>query len=192
MISAAFSDDVINKGLNSELLEVADGHVMVVRVAEHEPAKIQDLDVVKDQVKDTLIVAKAREQLIDKGQQVVAQLDANPGGINTVASELNLPVENAGTLLRNDSSVPTQIIQRVFSIASEDNLFPVIDGIQLDDGKYAVIQLNEIIEVEEDSATVEQAEWISVEGHYGRREINAMIQALRETGDVVIFPENLE
>lgn len=190
VVSAAFSDDVLKKGLNSSVMEVADGHVIVVRVAEHEPAAIQDLDKVEDQVVATLKQSKAREQLIGQGEEIISKFKASPSSVDNLVTELKLSLQAAGSLLRDDDSVPGDIVDRVFSLAKDD-AFPMFDGVELSDGKYAVIKLNEIVDIDAESAKVEQAEWISVEGRYGRREMTAMMEALRETGDVVIFPENL-
>ena len=191
VVSAAFSDDVLNKGLNSTTLEVTDGHVMVVRVAEHEPAEIQPLTDVADQIGATIIQSKAREQLIEQGELVVAELGENTHSMTNKAEELNTSVQTAGSLLRDDDSVPAEIVARVFSLSIPESSGPVFDGVELSDGKYAVIKLNEVIDVDKTTANIEQAEWISLQGRYGRREMSAMLKALRETGDVIVFPENL-
>lgn len=191
VVTAAFSDDLINKGLNSSLLEVEDGHVLVVRVAEHEAAAIQDLEVVAEQVKLTVTQSKAREQMLALGDKVITELKASPGSVEGVAKTHDLSVQNLSNLLRDDDSAPGEIVDRAFSLSSDDGHYPVIEGIELDNGKYAVIMLHEINDVDESTAKIEQAEWISVEGRYGRREMTAMMESLRETGDVVLFPENL-
>ena len=190
VVSAAFSEDVLNKGLNSDLLEVADGHVMVVRVAEHEPAEVQSMDKVIDQIKASLTQSKAREQLLSKGKDILANLKVNPESMSAVAEEQNTSLQSAGALRRDDDSVPSEIVERVFSLSHGD-AYPVFDGVELSDGKFAVVKLNEVVDVDQANAKVEQAEWISVQGRYGRREMAAMLKALRETGDVVVFPENL-
>ena len=190
VVSAAFSEDVLSKGLNSDLLEVADGHVMVVRVAEHEPAEVQSMDKVIDQIKVSLTQSKARAQLLSKGKDILANLKANPESMSAVAEEQNTSLQSAGALLRDDDSVPSEIVERVFSLSHGDS-YPVFDGVELSDGKFAVVKMNEVVDVEQANAKVEQAEWISVQGRYGRREMAAMLKALRETGDVVVFPENL-
>ena len=190
VVSAAFSEDVLSKGLNSDLLEVADGHVMVVRVAEHEPAEVQSMDKVIDQIKASLTQSKAREQLLSKGKDILANLKVNPESMSAVAEEQNTSLQSAGALRRDDDSVPSEIVERVFSLSHGD-AYPVFDGVELSDGKFAVVKLNEVVDVDQANAKVEQAEWISVQGRYGRREMAAMLKALRETGDVVVFPENL-
>ncbi len=54
VVSAAFSAELLNKGVNSSLMEVADGRAVVVRVLEHEPSQIQSLAEVTDKIKVTV------------------------------------------------------------------------------------------------------------------------------------------
>ncbi len=190
IVSAAFSDEVLNKGLNSALTEVADGRALVVRVLEHEPAEVQPLEDVADKIKATVISIKAREQLVAQGTDAIDKLNNDSSNIDDVLKQLNVPLKTAGALLRDDESVPSEIVEHVFSLSSA-NSYPVFDGVELDNGQFAVIKLNDIVAVAESEAKVEAAEWISVQGEYGRREMQAMLKALRETGDVNVFTENL-
>ena len=190
IVSAAFSDEVLNKGLNSALTEVADGRALVVRVLEHEPAEVQPLEDVADKIKATVTTIKAREQLVAQGTDAIDKLNNDSSNIDDVLKQLNVSLKTAGALLRDDESVPSEIVEHVFSLSSA-NSHPVFDGIELDNGQFAVIKLNDIVAVAESEAKVETAEWISVQGEYGRREMQAMLKALRETGDVNVFTENL-
>jgi len=190
VVSAAFSDEVLNKGVNSSLLEVADGHSIVVRVLEHEPSEIQSLEIVTDKIKATVRSIKAREQIVAQGTDAIEKLNNDASSIDGMLTQLNVPLKTAGVLLRDDESVPSEIVEHVFSLSSADS-YPVFDGVELDNGQFAVVRLNSVVTVTESEAKVEAAEWISVQGEYGRREMLAMLKALRETGDVTVFPENL-
>ncbi|MFK7794358.1 MAG: SurA N-terminal domain-containing protein [Gammaproteobacteria bacterium] len=190
IVSAAFSDEVLNKGANSDLIEVADGRALVIRVLEHEPSEVQALEDVEDKVKVTVTSIKAREQLIAKGMDAIDKLNNNSSNIDSMLQQLNVPLVSVGALLRDDESAPSEIVEHVFSLSSAGS-YPVYDGIELDDGQYAVVKLNDVMTVPESGAKVETAEWITVQGEYGRREMQAMLKALRETGDVSIFSENL-
>ncbi len=191
VVSAAFSDEVLKQGLNSSPLEVAEGHVIVIRVAEYEPAEIQELDQVADQIKTTLKQDKARDQMIATGEEIISKLSSSSTSIEDITKEYNLSLQSAGALSRDDDSVPVEIGERVFSLAYADNSFPSYDGVELSDGTFAIIKLNEVIDVDLSAVNIEQTEWISVQSEYGRREMSAMLKALRETGDVTVFPENL-
>lgn len=190
VVSAAFSDEVLNKGANSALLEVADGYSIVVRVTEHEPSEVQPLEVVKENIVRTLKAIKARDQLMTKATRAIEELNNDPSNIDDLIKKNEVSLQSAGALLRDDDSAPNEILDHVFSLSSSDS-YPLFDGVELDNGDFAVIRLNEVLSVADSEANVEAAEWISVQGRYGRREMQAMLSALRETGDVTVFPENL-
>ena len=190
VVSAAFSAELLNKGVNSSLMEVADGRAVVVRVLEHEPSQIQSLAEVTDKIKVTVKTIKARDQLVGQGSEVVEKLNNDASAIEGLVKALNVSLNTGGVLLRDDESVPSEIMEHVFSL-SLTNSYPMFDGVELDNGQFAVVRLNDVVKVAESEAKVETAEWITVQGEYGRREMQAMLKALRETGDVSVFPENL-
>ena len=188
VISAAFSEDVLNKRYNSELLELADGQVAVIRVVEFQEAKIQAEDAVADSIRGLLAQQKSAEQSAKQGLALVGKLKNAVNDFAAVASEHGHSVESSGELLRDDNSLAPQILSHVFSMPAPEDDQPVIDGIQLSDGRYAVVRLNRLVEPK---STIEQSEWISMQGKYGRREMTAMLKALRENGDVRINAENM-
>ncbi len=191
VISVAFSEEVLSKGFNSELLELADGHVAVVRMLEHQEAEIQPVDEVADLIKAILIFKKSVEESFKKGESVVATLKNESGQIEPIVDENKFTLESPGALLRNDNSVPAEILTHVFKMRMPHDDKSVVDGFQLNNGTYVVIRLNRIEELDDVSSAIDTAEWISTQGKYGRREISAMLKALRETGDVKIFKENM-
>ena len=188
VMTAAFSDEVLNKRYNSELLELADGHVAVIRVTEFQDAEFQSQEEVAESIKTTLVIKKEVEQATEKGQSVVAKLMEAPLQLSTLATENGYSVESSGELLRDDQSLPSQLMSHVFSMPAPKDTQAVVDGLQLSDGRYAVIRLNR---VEAPDTNVEQAEWISMQGRYGRREMSAMLKALRQASDVRINTENM-
>ena len=65
-----------------------------------------------------------------------------------------------------------------------------LSSVALSDGSHAVIRLHHS-ETNSDTIKVDQAEWVAQQTGYGKRELNAIAKALRETGDVQIFNDNL-
>ena len=191
VISAAFSDDVLNKRYNSELLELAEGHVAVIRVIDHQDAAIQSLEEVADSIQAILVHKKGVEQSLQKGKELIADLQNNVYQIEDAAKEKGMDLKSTAELLRDDKSVPEDVLAHVFTLPVPKNEQPVFDGFQSRDGRYIVIQLNKVVNLQDASAAIEQAEWISTQGKYGRREMSAMLKALRETGDVEVFTEHL-
>ena len=191
VVTAAFSDEVLNKGENSTLLELEDGHVAVIRVLEHQEAQVQSLEDVASVIEQSLQLKKAQEALIAKGENALEKLNADTTQLNIVAESLGASLNSPGAILRDDDSVLEAVTDRVFSMAIPQDGNAVVEGYDLQDGQYALVRLNKVLSIDESEAKVETAEWISVQGRYGRREMAAMLKALRETGDVTVFPENL-
>jgi len=76
ILSAAFSDEVLHEGRNSELLELSDTRVMVLRVADHRPASVRPLKEVRDKVVTALKTEKARERALKDAEAAIMALEA--------------------------------------------------------------------------------------------------------------------
>ncbi|MEJ2116149.1 MAG: peptidylprolyl isomerase, partial [Gammaproteobacteria bacterium] len=70
----AFSEDVLIEKLNSDLIEVADGHVITMRVLEHKAPEQKPLDDVKEDIKNLLTVRKAAEATSTQGSELFLAL----------------------------------------------------------------------------------------------------------------------
>lgn len=189
--TAAFSDEVLKTGRNSELIEIADGHVAAVRVAEYQEATVQPIEAVQDIIAAQLANEKSEAASTTKGQQIVEQLQTAPASIDVIAKENNLTLESPAAVLRDDSSIDESIVELAFRIPSEQVSLPKVVGIQLEEYGFVVLKLNNIVAAEDAAVNVEAAEWNATISSYGRRELAAIKRALRETEDVRVFEENL-
>lgn len=90
---------------------------------------------------------------------------------------------------RNSQSPDQQILKFVFTVKAAASEQPVYAGTMVD-SEYVLIQLNSVEKPEAD-ATLNASQWITLQGQYGRREMNSMLKALRETKQVKLFTENL-
>ncbi|MCH1923416.1 peptidylprolyl isomerase [Shewanella sp. C32] len=107
VLKAAFSDDVLS-GMNSNVLDVADNDVMVVRVKQHEAAGLKPFAEVKDQIAASLKQQKANEQAKAKAEALLAAVKA---GDTSVALEAHKAVA------RNASDVDSAIVAQAFKMA---------------------------------------------------------------------------
>ncbi|KAA5743840.1 peptidylprolyl isomerase, partial [Acinetobacter baumannii] len=74
VMQAILSPEVKEDGLNSEAIEVAPEHIVVVRVEEARPETVLPLDEVKDQVVTELSRVKGEQGALELGTKVVAAL----------------------------------------------------------------------------------------------------------------------
>lgn len=71
---AAFSEDVLEAGHNSDVIELAGGSWVVLRVHEYQPRTVRPLDEVRDEVRAAVAEARASEALTAAAETAVATL----------------------------------------------------------------------------------------------------------------------
>src|SRR5690348_13835677 len=74
VLKAAFSDTVLVQNNNSDPIELAPNHIVVVRVAEHKPATPKAIDEVRDQVRAKVIADRAAKKAKARADELFASL----------------------------------------------------------------------------------------------------------------------
>ncbi len=113
VIAAAFSEDVLVRGNNSELLEPdADRmQAIVLRVDEHEPAAGRPLEEVRDEIVQVLQEQASAEAALAAADAMGSRLGAGEG-LEVVAGDYE--VQRPGFITRNDAEVPPTALELAF------------------------------------------------------------------------------
>ena len=77
VISAAYSPTVLEDGHNSDLIELSDEEVAVVRVNDHKPAAQQAFDEAKEAIASVMVQQKAVDELQASAEQALASGKGN-------------------------------------------------------------------------------------------------------------------
>ena len=185
----AFSEDVLTEKLNSDLIEVADGHVIAMRLVEHKPSEQKPIESVKEEIKNLVAIRKAAQDTSEQGRNLFVKME-NGASMESVANENSLEVVSHGAIRRDDNRVPQSLSQHAFSMPKPAEGDRVVDGVAQADGSFALIELFNVTPGSEelDDATYQQ---LSQRVNYGRREFTAVIDAIQEDGEVVIFEDQV-
>ena len=186
----AFSEEVLGQGRNSDLIELADGSVVVVRVAEHEAASPKPLEQVRDEIKSIIAKQNAREKAHEDGQQAIDDLRAGKS-IETLAQQFDAEVKQSEFIKRDDKQVPAAILRKVFTLNKPQQDKQTMGGVPLASGDFAVIILNAVREAaltDEDKEAIDTQQFVV---GYGTREIEATYRTLEQGADIRILQENL-
>ena len=180
---AAFSEEVYEEGRNSELIELPDGSVVMLRVADKRPAEALPLEEVRDRVVERLALEKAREEAERKGVEAVRRLrtGADPA---QVASQLGTELERPGAITRRDRKVPAPIRMHVFVLERPEPGKPVVDGLPLEAARYAVVILDAVEDPEVDRADPKL--FAQLARIYGGRELEAALHALEAGAELEV------
>ncbi|MBE0458525.1 MAG: peptidylprolyl isomerase [Pseudoalteromonas prydzensis] len=148
VIAAIFSPDVLEDKMNSEVIEVGDEHVVVVRVKEHKPAATKALADVSEQIKARLVSQKASELAKEKATTLYAEIEAGKS-LNDLVTEQGLELRQEAALTRQAYTVSPAIVQHAFKMAHPTDT-PVVEKVELNNGDAAIVALKAVT-----NATVE-------------------------------------
>ena len=143
VIEAAFSDDVLLGGNNSNTLELGDNNMLVIRVFEHRKAEPKPLADVRENIRQRLQDEQARSLAKAKGAELLASLQAGTT-LEQIARQQALETGRTKLLNRNASSPQRSLVSKIFSMAApKDGRFSS-DGLVMENGNYAIVQLEEV------------------------------------------------
>jgi len=144
VVQAAFSQPVLDDGLASEVLELADDHVLVLKLKERIPETLQPLADVRDQIETILKAQYASRELQQRGEALAERARAGES-IEDIAKQEALEWQVSLDTKRFSGNQVSQIRDRAFDM-SEPGSKPVIDNLILNNGDYVLVSLVKVQE----------------------------------------------
>jgi peptidyl-prolyl cis-trans isomerase D len=183
--NAVFSDEVIQDGQNSEVIELADDHMIVLRAVEHRPKAYQNLADVKDKVKSDLIETNRQKILAEQGDKLVAELGE---GSSNLKDKFGLSFGESKTYTL-ESELGFAIKEKLFAMPKPDGnaRYAGVAGVD----KYTVIKLTEV--ALGDSADVSDEFYRSLKSELESLTYSSFISKLhRQIGVKVFYDQVLD
>ncbi|TNF01562.1 MAG: hypothetical protein EP323_09495 [Gammaproteobacteria bacterium] len=181
---AAFSKPVLSEGLASEVLELADDHVMVLKLKERIPETLQPLADVRDQIKAMLKAQYASRELQQRGE-ALAERARSGDSIEDIAKQEELEWQVSLDTKRFSGNQNSQIRERVFEMP-EPGETPVVDNLVLNNGDYVLVSLVKVQEGDYSQLSSEQQKLLTatVALTNASRDYQAYERTLLEQADV--------
>ncbi len=140
VIGAAFSDEVLRQGFNSELIEIDDPKLgqqaIVVRVAEHEESALRSVDEVREEISRQIRSRNAAEAARNEARALAERI-ASGESVENVAADYSL--EHSALVERNDPETPAGVLTRAFLLPAPVNATPSVGVADLWDGSAVVV-----------------------------------------------------
>jgi len=189
---AAFSNDVLKGGLNSEAIEVGDSKSVVVRLKEHQPADSKLLSDVKEQVVSQLKQDKAKEQAKALGETFLKDL-ANGKEPAVFAESHDLTWTERTWVKRNDTTLNHEIIKSLFSLALSTENDVINKGFALANGDFAVFSFSTLRDGDITKLTGEKRSELrnQIANSSGSDEFSLLLDTLKKKVEIKRFTANL-
>jgi peptidyl-prolyl cis-trans isomerase D len=181
VLTSAFSFELIEDAVNSEVLELGSNHIMVVRVAEHEPERTKAIEEVKDQIQQTLAAQATQRAARDWALEVKTAL-ADSEDVNAKLAAFGINWVEKQKVTRNDSTLSQTIVDALFKLSPSDT--SVVDLVTGDISLVQLTQVNSVAEANAQQLTSLQSRLASSKSQilYG-----AVIESLKAQADIEIY-----
>ncbi|WP_282167201.1 SurA N-terminal domain-containing protein [Shewanella japonica] len=136
LVRTAFSDEVITSGMNSEVIELAPNHVVVIRLLKHQDAGTLPLVDVKSGIEARLVQDKANLQASEKANEYLAKLKAGE-------EITDVTIATKAQLARFNQDIDQAITTKAFQMPAPEASSVSFDTAALANG-FAVIALDKV------------------------------------------------
>ena len=140
VVEAAFSEEVLERENSSDLIELANDRVVVIKKTDYQEAYIKPLAEVREQIARQLRNERIQSLLAERGE-ALREAVASGESLSAVADEAGLEVQTAEKVERRASGLDRALVQHVFSLPKPSGE-PVVSGVSTRDG-YAVVMLTQ-------------------------------------------------
>jgi len=215
--SAAFSEEVLKNGFNSEPIQIGENHVIVLRIKAHQEAKQRPLDEVKDEIVTQIVNDKSRDRVKKAGNELIQQLQQGGGDTKEANADGNAETEtkdttannedeaakatdnakpdwkDAGELKRTDRSIDSKIVEKAFKLRKPADTETVYGGVALASGDYVVLAVDKV--TDGDVAAIDEAKRLTTKRNIssliGESAFQEMLTGLKQKSSIVVQDDSL-
>ena len=191
VVGAAFSEDVLQERHNSELIELDDDQVLVLRVVDHEAEQIPAYEQVKEKVAQALRRTKAAELARERGEGIEKAISSGASTLEQMAGKGGWKLMKPRMLGRQATQAPAEVVKKAFGLRRPEAGKPSAAGTALTGGDYAVLVVTAV--KDGDPGKLDEAqrkrEREQLAQRKGTAQFNLLGRYLREHADVEITAE---
>jgi len=181
LLRQLFSEDVLEEGFNTELIDVGDNVSVVARVRAHRDEEQLSLDQVRDQIQANLKAQKVRDALQARAAEIVDALAAGQSPEQLKVDDWSVFEKQS----RSSSEASPEVRRVAFSLARPETEGQAVYGQVVNDRQAVVIALDAVNEgdvAENDPEAAQLARFLATID--GQREYAAYQQFLRNHAEI--------
>ncbi len=184
ILGAAFSEEVLDSLNNSDLIELNPGHVLSLRVLEHEEPRPKSIEDVRDDIVATLKKEQA-ETLLDESAKAAVALMLKGTPVSKVAADDETATATSNEVLTRQSTViDASAVSEIYALAKPAEGKVLVKSVALQNGDRVAYALKAVETPE--AADDDTGDTQIVNTRLGQAELSAVIANLREKADVTI------
>lgn len=193
VVQAAFSNDVLEQGYNSEPIEAGVNHLVVIHKKNHKPESQKELAEVKNDIIAILGKQNATGKAEASGKELVASLESGTDPV-AAAAKVASTWRETQFIARDEKKTDRAIVDAVFKMKKPADGKAVIKGVKLRNGDFAVIRL--LSARSPDMTKIAEPDKLRMTNElsslYTANEFNNFLSSLKAQADIQYLLDNIE
>ena len=158
--AAAFSNEVLQQEFNSDVIQIDDGHLVVLRKNQFQTAEQLELAEVKAEITEKLLALKSTAKAQGFAEELIKELK-DGGDWNQVLSENGLSVTDIPSSDKESTDpLSFDIAKIVYSAEKPSPEKVVYGGSPVGDGQYMIFRLTDVVSGDTASASEDERQGI--------------------------------
>ncbi len=188
LATAAFSEDVLDGGHNSDVIELNSDHFVVLRVHKHSPAEVMPIDQVREEIVARITQSAALAAVTAEADSALQTLHSGTG-VETFALKRGYEWQVELAAGRGNSAVPASILQRVFQLPVPDKGKSEFEFVLAPNGDALVFELTRVTAGDYSLMSARQKQELlqQVSGEFGGLLNVEHQKALRDTAEITVM-----
>jgi peptidyl-prolyl cis-trans isomerase D len=184
LVTAAFSDEVMLEGNNSDVIEIGDNQAVVLRVQQFNESAVLPLDDVMGEISVILRTQMEREAVQSLGEELLIAAEEG-GDVDSLLADNELEWLDAENVSRNDFSVNREVIDHVFTMAAPESE-PTVSSVSLANATFVLVELNQVNPGEFSAIPEPERNRLvdSLQSDLGVSDYQSFLVSLREGSDI--------
>jgi len=189
VVDAAFSDDVLGEGNNSDLIELGPQRAIVLRILEHEPAGVLGFEDNRAMIEQDYVAEQAALAAEEAGEAATTRLNGGETTLEELAAIYGGPVQGPQTVSRDSADLPADVVDQAFAAQRPSAQAPVYTGVAAQ-GDYFVIALDAVADgdLERLDAASREALAEQVASRQAEGMLRHVIEDMRQRTDIELRP----
>jgi peptidyl-prolyl cis-trans isomerase D len=191
VVSAAFSELVLQQGSVSDPIDLGENHIVLVRLKEYIPERVRPLEEVRERVVASIIKDRALRAAAERANGLLQEIAAG-ADISALAATHGLERVAADAAKRGATDLPPRLVEQVFRMERPGEDGPRTVVVDLDDG-YAVVRLSEVRDGQLSEAELirQQNQRRRIANATASAEAMGFIRMLRSQSQIDVFEDRL-
>ncbi|HET8898103.1 MAG TPA: SurA N-terminal domain-containing protein [Rhodanobacteraceae bacterium] len=192
VIAAAFSDQVLVRGQNSDAINLGPNDLLVLRVARHQTATPKPLAEVSDTIKLRITMERREQAAKAQADTLLANLRKGES-LDAIAAAHKLTVKTLAGLSRMDNKLLPQMVQEIFKMPHPAAKTPSSALVELGNGDFSLVVLDGVHDGDPSKAPEAEHKAIAsqLQNLRGSAAMQGMLEVLRAHTKVEVHEKNM-